>query len=154
MMFFYYLLILMGIALIVVGAYNLYSAKKMEKSMENYLLLITSSESYFLGTTLFSLAISAIITYQVADFTNDIRNFAIIFFFSSLFFFSLSTYIYYFTLKKLHKDYKEFFKQFDLDLNNKCEKLMLKHIYEKEKDLEKVKKIFKANKHLCKEFKL
>jgi hypothetical protein len=152
-MILYYGLILVGVALVVIAVYNFYAASKIEKNMENYLLLITSSESYFIGTTLFSLAILAIIAYQVSGYIFDIKIFSIVFFFGALFLFSLSAYFYYLSIKRKHKDYKEFFKQFDLDLNNRCEKLMLKHIYEKEKDIEKVKKIFKANKHLCKEKK-
>ena len=152
-MILYYGLILVGVVLTVIAVYNLYSATKVEKNMENYLLIITSSESYFIGTTLFSLAILAIIAYQVSGYIFDIKIFSIVFFFASLFFFSLSTYIYFLAVKRKHKDYREFFKDFNIDLSNKCEKLMLKHIYEKEKDIEKIKKIFLANKHLCKDKK-
>ncbi|WP_457564379.1 adenylate kinase [Caminibacter sp.] len=148
-MILYYGLILIGIVIVIISVVNFYNASKVKKNIDNYLFLITSSEAYFIGTTLFSLAILAVIAYQVSGYIFDIRIFSIVFFFGSLFLLSLSNYVYFLVVKKKHSDYKEFFKQFEIDLNNKCEKLMLKHIYEKEKDLEKIKKIFLANKHLC-----
>ena len=149
-MIFYYFLIAIGVIITLFAIYNFINIKKIEKNFDNYLFLITSSKAYFFGATLFSLAILLIISYQVVDYIFDIKIFSIVFFFSSLFLLSLSHLIYYVTLKKKLKDYKDFFKNFEVDLDNRCEKLMLKHIYEKEKNIEKVKEVFKKNKHLCK----
>ncbi|WP_456471093.1 adenylate kinase [Caminibacter sp.] len=148
-MILYYGMIFVGIILTLMAVYNLYSATKIEKNMDNYLFIITSQKSYFIGTTLFALAILIIISYQANGYIFDIKVFSIVFFFGSLFFLALSHLIYYMQAKKKLSDYKEFFKEFDIDLNNNCQKLMLKHIYSKEKDLKKVKKIFKMNKKLC-----
>ncbi len=149
-MILYYILIGVGVVLVTVSVYNFFTAAKVKKSIDNYLFLGTSSHAYFLGTTLFSLALLAIIAYQVSSYVFDIRVFSIVFFFSALFLFSLSGYVYFLSVKRKHKDYKEFFEKFGIDTNNKCEKLMLKHIYSKEKDLKKVKEIFERNRHLCK----
>jgi len=149
-MILYYGLIFVGIILTLMAVYNLYSATKIEKNLDNYLFIITSQKGYFIGTTLFALAILAIVSYQASGYIFDIKVFSIVFFFLSLFFLALSHLIYYLSAEKKLSDYEEFFKDFDIDLNNKCQKLMLKHIYLKEKDLKKVKKIFKMNKELCK----
>ncbi|MEO1959297.1 MAG: adenylate kinase [Nautiliaceae bacterium] len=146
----YYGLILVGIILIIMAVYNFFSISKIDKTMDNYLFLITSSKGYFVGATLFSLAALAIIAYQVVGYVFDIRIFAIVFFFGALFLLSLSHLVFYLVAKKKLNDYKDFFKEFGVDLDNKCQKLMLKYIYQKEKDLQKVKEIFKRNKHLCK----
>ncbi len=149
-MIFYYLLIAIGVIITLFAIYNLFSISKIEKNMDNYLFIVTSSKGYFIGATLFSLAILLVITYQVFNYVFDIRIFSIIFFFASLFLLSLSHLIYYLIAKKKLNDYKDFFKEFDIDLKNNCQKIMLKHIYDKEKDLKKVKEIFKINKKLCK----
>ncbi|EDM23743.1 adenylate kinase [Caminibacter mediatlanticus TB-2] len=149
-MIFYYLLIAIGVIITLFAIYNLFSISKIEKNMDNYLFIVTSSKGYFIGATLFSLAILLVITYQVFNYVFDIRIFSIVFFFASLFLLSLSHLIYYLVAKKKLNDYKDFFKEFDIDLKNNCQKIMLKHIYEKEKDLKKVKEIFKINKKLCK----
>ncbi len=148
-MILYYGLILIGLTLTIMAIYNFFSVSRIEKNMDNYLFLITSSKAYFIGTTLFSLALLAIIAYQASGYVFNIRVFSIVFFFSALFLLALSQYVYYITLEKKLNDYKDFFKEFEIDLTNRCHKLMLKHIYEKEKDLVKVKEIFKRNKHLC-----
>jgi len=119
--------------------------------MNNYLFAITSQRGYYIGAVLFSLALMAITAFQAMPFITDIRILSIIFFFFSIFLLSLSHLIYHNAVIKKCTDVEEFFKDFEIDLNNKCEKLMLKHIYSKEKDLEKIKDIFKRNKHLCKE---
>jgi hypothetical protein len=134
------------------AVYNLVSIKNIKKDMENYLFLITSSKSYYIGAAIFSLALLLIISYQTISCIFDLRVFAIVFFFASLFFLSLSQYVYFVVAEKKLSDYKEFFKRFNIDLNNKCEKLMLKHIFSKEKDLDKIKEIFLMNKDLCKNF--
>ena len=149
-MIFYYLLIAIGVIITLFAIYNLFSISKIEKNMDNYLFIVTSSKGYFIGATLFSLAILLVITYQVFNYVFDIRIFSIVFFFASLFLLSLSHLIYYLVAKKKLNDYKDFFKEFDIDLKNNCQKIMLKHIYDKEKDLKKVKEIFKINKKLCK----
>ncbi|MEO1923978.1 MAG: adenylate kinase [Nautiliaceae bacterium] len=149
-MILYYGLIAVGIILVVLAVYNFYSISKIEKNMDNYLFIITSNKSYFIGTTLFSLALLIIIAYQANGYIFDIKIFSIVFFFGSLFLLALSHLIYYMQAKKKLSDYEKFFKEFELDLNNNCEKLMLKYIYSKEKDLKKAKKIFKMNKKLCK----
>jgi len=149
-MILYYGLIFVGVVLTLMAVYNFYASSKIEKNMDNYLFVITSQKGYFLGTTLFALAILVIVAYQASGYIFDIKIFSIVFFFASLFLLALSHLIYYLTAEKKLNDYEEFFKEFEVDLTNKCEKLMLKHIYSKEKDLEKVKDIFKRNKHLCK----
>jgi magnesium-transporting ATPase (P-type) len=150
-MILYYGLIFVGVVLTVMAVYNFYASSKIEKNMDNYLFIVTSQKGYFLGTTLFALAILVIVAYQASGYIFDIKIFSIVFFFGSLFLLALSHLIYYITAEKKLNDYKDFFKEFEIDLSNKCEKLMLKHIYSKEKDLNKVKDIFKRNKHLCKE---
>ena len=150
-MILYYGLIFVGVVLTVMAVYNFYASSKIEKNMDNYLFIVTSQKGYFLGTTLFALAILVIVAYQASGYIFDIKIFSIVFFFGSLFLLALSHLIYYITAEKKLNDYKDFFKEFEIDLSNNCEKLMLKHIYSKEKDLNKVKDIFKRNKHLCKE---
>jgi hypothetical protein len=152
-MIIYYLLLLVGVVMVLMAIYNVFSIRKIEKNMDNYLFLVTSPKAYYVGAVLFSLAMLAIVAFQSAAYVFDIRVFSIVFFFASLFFLALSQLVYYSVTEKKLSDYKEFFKQFEINLDNKCEKLMLKHIYSKEKDLEKVKKIFKMNKELCKDYK-
>ena len=150
-MILYYLLIGTSIVITLFAIYNLTKISKIEKNMNNYLFAITSQRGYYVGAVLFSLALMAISAFQAMPFITDIRVLSIVFFFFSIFLLSLSHLIYHNAVIKKCADVEEFFKDFDIDLNNKCEKLMLKHIYSKEKDLEKIKDIFKRNKHLCKE---
>jgi uncharacterized membrane protein len=150
---FYDLLILTSVVIVFMSFYNLYKAAKIEKNFDNYLFIITSEKAYYIGAVIFSLAMLAIATYQAMPYGIDKKIFSIMFFFLAVFLLSLSHFVYYFTAKKRLNDYKEYFKHFGVNLNNKCEKLMLKYIYSKEKDLEKVKEIFKINKDLCKDKK-
>jgi hypothetical protein len=145
----YDLLIFTSIIIITISFYNLYKTTKIEKNFDNYLFIITSEKGYYIGAVLFSLAMFVIAAFQAMPYGMDKRIFSIVLFFLSIFLLSLSHLIYYYTAKKKLKDYKKFFKQFEIDLNNKCQKLMLKHIYSKEKDLKKIKEIFKLNKDLC-----
>ncbi len=147
----YYIILLVSLSIISITLYNFFKASKVEKNFDNYLFLITTERGYYVGTVLFSLALITIATFQAMPFVFDLRVFSIIFFFFSVFLLSLSHLVYHNSIKKKCSDYKEFFKEFEIDLNNKCQRLMLKHIYDKEKDLNKVKEIFKRNKHLCKE---
>jgi len=147
----YFLLIFVSIVITAFAVYNFFKASKVEKNFDNYLFLITTERGYYVGTVLFSLALMTIAAFQAMPFVFDLRVFSIIFFFFSVFLLSLSHLVYHNSIKKKCSDYKKFFKEFEIDLNNKCQRLMLKHIYDKEKDLTKVKDIFKRNKHLCKE---
>ena len=147
----FYLLITISIIIILITIYNLTKISKIKKNMNNYLFAITSQRSYYIGAVLFSLALMAITAFQAMPFITDIRVLSIVFFFFSIFLLSLSHLIYHNAVIKKCTDVEEFFKDFEIDLNNKCEKLMLKHIYSKEKEIEKIKDIFKRNKHLCKE---
>jgi hypothetical protein len=119
--------------------------------MDNYLFAVTSERGYYVGAVLFSLALVAVSAFQAMPFVFDMKVFSIVFFFFSMFLLSLSHLVYHNAVIRKCNDYEEFFKEFEVDLNNKCEKLMLKHIYSKEKDKEKIKDIFKRNRHLCKE---
>ncbi|GAB6044844.1 hypothetical protein JCM11957_04420 [Caminibacter profundus] len=148
-MILYYVLFFVGVIMIIMSIYNFYSSTKIEKNIDNYLFLITSPKAYFVGTTLFSTAILVIIAYQASEYEFNIKFFSIVFFFGSLFLLTLSHLVYYISVAKKLNDYEEFFKDFNIDLNNKCQKLMLKFIYSKEKNLDKVKKVFNMNKHLC-----
>jgi len=152
-MFIYYALIAVSIIITAIAVKNFFLTKNIEKSMENYLFIITSSKAYYIGATLFALALLIITAYQAMPFGFDIRILSIVLFFGSIFLLSLSHLIYYLVTEKKLSDFKEFFKEFEIDLNNRCEKLMLKHIYSKEKDLKKVKEVFLRNRHLCKEKK-
>ena len=148
-MILYYSLLGTSIVITIFAIYNLTKLSKIEKNMNNYLFAITSQRGYYIGAVLFSLALMAITAFQAMPFITDIRILSIIFFFFSIFLLSLSHLIYHNAVIKKCTNIKEFFKDFDIDLNNKCEKLMLKHIYSKEKEIEKIKDIFKRNKHLC-----
>jgi predicted membrane channel-forming protein YqfA (hemolysin III family) len=146
-----FLLIATSVIITIIAIYNLSKISKIEKNMNNYLFAITSQRGYYVGAVLFSLALMAITAFQAMPFITDIRILSIIFFFFSIFLLSLSHLIYHNAVIKKCIDVEEFFKDFEIDLNNKCEKLMLKHIFSKEKEIEKIKDIFKRNKHLCKE---
>ena len=150
-MILYYLLLATSIVIIAFAIYNFTKISKIEKNMNNYLFAITSERGYYVGAVLFSLALMAISAFQALPFVFDMRVFSIVFFFFSMFLLSLSHLIYHNSVVKKCNDYEEFFKDFEIDLNNKCEKMMLKYIYSKEKDIEKIKNIFKKNKNLCKE---
>ena len=145
----YYILI--GISLIILSFsfFNIYKATKIEKTIENYIYIATTSKGYFIGSIIFSLALFIVVSLQAMPYNFDIRILSIELFFLSIFMLSLSHLIYYLTAKRKLKDYKEFFKEFEADVNNKCHMLMIKHILSKEKDLKKIKNIFKNNKHLC-----
>ncbi|AZV46718.1 adenylate kinase [Nautilia sp. PV-1] len=149
----YYTLIAVSIIITAFAIYNLVKISKIEKNMNNYLFAITSERGYYIGAVLFSLALMVITAFQAVPYVFDIRVFSIVFFFFSMFLLSLSHLIYHNAVIKKCSDYKEFFKDFEINFDNKCEKLMLKHIYSKEKDIEKMKDIFKRNRHLCKEKK-
>jgi len=149
----YYTLIAVSIIITAFAIYNLVKISKIEKNMNNYLFAITSERGYYIGAVLFSLALMVITAFQAVPYVFDIRVFSIVFFFFSMFLLSLSHLIYHNAVIKKCSDYKEFFKSFEINFDNKCEKLMLKHIYSKEKDIEKMKDIFKRNRHLCKEKK-
>ncbi|WP_456488651.1 adenylate kinase [Caminibacter pacificus] len=152
-MILYYGLIGVSVVIIAIAIKNFYSATKIEKNMDNYLFVVTSSKAYYIGATLFALALLVITAFQAMPYVFDIRVFSIVLFFGSIFLLSFSHYVYHTLASKKLNDYEEFFKQFGVDLNNKCEKLMLKYIYSKEKDLKKVKEVFEMNKEKCKEFK-
>jgi hypothetical protein len=149
----YYLLIITSVIITALAVYNLIKISKIEKNMNNYLFAITSERGYYVGAVLFSLALTAVIAFQALPFIFDFRVISIVFFFFSMFLLSLSHLIYHNAVRKKCSDYRDFFKDFEIDFNNKCEKLMLKHIYSKEKDREKIKDVFKRNRHLCKEQK-
>ena len=87
--------------------------------------------------------------FQAMPYEFNFKIFSILLFFLSIFILSLSHLIYYISAKKRLNDFEEFFKKFDIDLKNTCHLLMLKHIISKEKNEEKIKEIFKMNKHLC-----
>ena len=147
------LLLVINLVIIFFAFANFLKIKNIEKSFENYLFIITTQKSYFVVSMIASFLIFIIAffqTYNKLDFNVAI----ILLFFFSVFLLSLSHFIYYTKVFEVCKDYKEFFKDFEVDLNSKCEKLMLKHIYLKEKDLNKIKSIFKMNKGLCKEKEL
>jgi len=149
-MYLYYGLLIISVIITAIAVKNFFSASKIEKNMDNYLFIVTSSKAYYIGSTLFALALLVITALQAMPYTFDIRVFSIVMFFGSIFLLSLSHLVYFMTAKKKLSDFEEFFKQFGINLENKCEKLMLKHIYSKEKDLKKVKEIFEMNKDLCK----
>ncbi|NPA87662.1 MAG: adenylate kinase [Epsilonproteobacteria bacterium] len=149
----YYILLLTSIVITAFAVYNFLKISKIEKNMNNYLFAITSERGYYVGAVLFSLALMAISAFQAMPFVFDMRVFSIVFFFFSIFLLSLSHLVYHNAVIKKCSDYKEFFKDFEIDFSNKCEKLMLKYIYSKEKEIEKMKHIFKKNRHLCKEQK-
>ena len=144
------MLIAVGVVIVLISLKNFYLSTKIEKNMDNYLFVITSSRGYYLGATLFSLALLAVVAFQAMPYVFDIRIFSIVFFFSSVFLLSLSHLVYHIAAGKKLSDFEEFFKQFGVNLSSRCEKLMLKHIYSKEKDLKKVKEIFEMNRELCK----
>ncbi len=87
--------------------------------------------------------------FQAMPYEFNFKIFSILLFFLSIFILSLSHLIYHISAKKKLSDYEEYFKKFGVDLKNTCQLLMLKHILSKEKDEEKIKEIFKLNKHLC-----
>jgi len=147
----YYALLAVSIVITAFAIYNLIKTSRIQKSTENYLFVITTQKGYYVGALLFSFALMAVSAFQAMPFVFDFRVFSIVFFFFSLFLLSLSHYIYYVSLSKKCSDYRDFFKEFEIDLENRCEKLMLKHIFSKEKDKEKAKEIFKRNRHLCRE---
>jgi len=147
------ILLIVSLVIIFFAFANFLKIKNINKSFENYLFVITTQKSYFVVTMIAAFLIFIIAffqTYNKLDFNVAI----ILLFFFSVFLLSLSHFIYYNKVFKVCKDYKEFFKDFEVNLNNRCEKLMLKHIYSKEKDLNKIKSIFKMNKNICKEKKL
>jgi predicted membrane channel-forming protein YqfA (hemolysin III family) len=150
-MILYYILLGTSIIITLFAIYNFFKISKIEKNMNNYLFAITSERGYYVGAVIFSFALMSISAFQAMPYVLDMRVFSIVFFFFSIFLLSLSHLVYHNAVVKKCKDYKEFFKDFEIDFNNKCEKLMLKYIYSKEKDREKMKDIFKRNRHLCKE---
>ena len=152
-MLFYYILIFISIIILIFAFINIYKSSKIEKNIENYVYITTTKAGYFIGSVLFALALLVIVAFQAMPYNFDIRIFSIELFFGSVFLLSLSHLIYYMSAKKKLKDVKEFFKSFEADINNKCHMLMLKHILSKEKDIGKIKDIFKRNKHLCEEKK-
>jgi len=152
-MILYYLLLATSVIITSFAIYNFIKASKIEKNMNNYLFAITSQRAYYVGAVLFSLSLMSITAFQAMPFITDIRAMSIVFFFFSVFLLSLSHLVYHNSVMKKCGDYEEFFKEFEVDLKNNCEKLMLKHIYSKEKNKEKIKKIFKKNRHLCQDFK-
>jgi len=125
------------------------SSRKIEKNIDNYIYIATTKAGYFIGAVLFSLALLVIMAFQAMPYEFNFKIFSILLFFFSLFLLSLSHLIYYIASKKKLSDFKEYFKKFDIDLKNNCHLLMLKHIVSKEKNEEKIKKIFNLNKHLC-----
>ena len=145
----YYLLLFTSILITAFAVYNFFKISKIEKNINNYLFILTSERGYYIGAVLFSLALMVISAFQAMPFVFDIKVFSIVFFFFSIFLLSLSHLLYYNAVIKKCSDVKEFFKDFEIDFTNKCEKMMLKYIYSKEKDIEKMKDIFKRNKHLC-----
>jgi hypothetical protein len=150
-MILYYILIVLGAVITVFAVMNLLKIKKIEKNLNNYIFALTYERNYYVGAILFSLALLAVASFQVISYLNDISVFSILFFFFSMFLLSLSHLIYHNAVIKKIDNIEEYFKDFGIDLNSKCEKLMLKYIYSKEKNEEKVKEIFKKNKHLCEE---
>ncbi len=148
-MLIYYGLILISIVIIAFAFANIINSKKIEKNIHNYIYIATTSKGYFVGAVIFSLAMLIIVAFQAMPYNFDIRVFSIELFFGSIFLLSLSHLIYYLSAKKKLSDYKEFFKEFEADINNKCHLLMIKHILSQESDIEKIKDIFKRNKHLC-----
>ena len=148
-MLIYYGLILISIIIIIFAFVNIVNSKKIEKNIHNYIYVATTSRGYFVGAVIFSLAMLIIVAFQAMPYNFDIRVFSIELFFGSIFLLALSHLIYYSSAKKKLNDYKEFFKYFEADINNKCHLLMIKHILSKETNFEKVKDIFKRNKHLC-----
>ena len=149
-MLFYYILIFLSVVILIFAFLNIYKSSKIEKNIHNYVYITTTSKSYFIGSVIFSLGLLIIVAIQAMPYNFDVRIFSIELFFGSIFLLSLSQLIYYLSSKKKLNDIEEFFKEFEADINNKCHMLMIKHILSKENDLEKVKKIFKQNKHLCK----
>ena len=149
-MLFYYILIFISIVIVITAFLNIYKSTKIEKNINNYIYVATTSKAYFLGAVIFSLALLVIVAIQAMPYNFDIRIFSIELFFSSIFLLALSHLIYFLSAKKKLNDIEEFFKEFEADIKNKCHMLMIKHILSKETNLEKVKKIFKENKHLCK----
>jgi len=149
----YYLLLLTSIVITAFAIYNFFKISKIEKNMDNYLFAITSERGYYIGAVIFSFALMVIAAFQAMPFVFDRKVFSIVFFFFSIFLLSLSHLIYHNAVVKKCSDAEEFFKDFGIDLNNKCEKMMLKYIYSKEKDIEKMKDILKRNRHLCKDKK-
>ena len=147
----YYLLVAVSVIITAISVYNFIKVSKIEKNMNNYLFAITSERGYYVGALLFSLALMAVSAFQAMPFITDLRVLSIVFFFFSIFLLSLSHLVYHNAIIKKCSDYKEFFKDFEIDFNSKCEKMMLKHIYSKEKNIEKMKDIFKRNRHLCKD---
>ena len=146
------LLLIVNLAIIFFAFVNFIKIKNIKKSFGNYLFIITTQKSYFITTMITSFLIFIIAffqTYNKLDFNVAI----ILLFFFSIFLLSSSHFIYYSKVFEVCRDYKEFFKDFEIDLNNRCEKLMLKYIYSKEKDLNKIKSLFKMNKNICKEKK-
>ena len=144
------ILVVINLIIIFFAFANFLKIKNIKKSFENYLFVITTQKSYFIVTMIASFLIFIIAflqTYNKLDFNVAI----ILLFFFSVFLLSLSHFIYYNKVFEVCKDYKEFFKDFEINLDNKCEKLMLKYIYSKEKDLNKIKSIFKTNKEICKD---
>lgn len=152
-MLFYYILIFISILILIFSFINIYKSTKIEKNINNYIYVATTSKAYFLGAVIFSLALLVIVAIQAMPYNFDIRIFSIELFFGSIFLLSLSHFIYHLSAKKALNDAKEFFKKFGADINNKCHMLMLKHILSKETNIEKIKEIFKNNKHLCEEKK-
>ena len=145
----YYALIFISIIILIIAFLNLYKSTKIKKNIHNYVYVATTSKSYFIGAVIFSLALLIIVAIQSMPYNFDMRIFSIELFFSSLFLLALSQLIYFLNAKKKLNDIEEFFKEFEANIKNKCHMLMLKHILSKETNIEKVKKIFKQNKHLC-----
>ncbi len=148
-MLFYYGLIFISIIILFFAFLNIYKSSKIEKNIDNYVYLATTSKSYFIGAVIFSLAMLIIVAFQAMPYAFDFRIFSIELFFGSVFLLALSQLIYFLNTKKKLNDIEEFFKKFEADFKNKCHMLMIKHILSKEKDLEKIKEVFKRNKHLC-----
>ena len=150
-MLFYYGLILVSIIILIIAFFNIYKSTKIEKNIHNYIYLATTSKSYFVGAVIFSLALFIIVAFQAMPYTFDFRILSIELFFGSIFLLAISQLIYHLNAQKKLSDIEEYFKEFEADIKNKCHMLMIKHILSKEKDLEKIKDIFKRNKHLCEE---
>jgi len=148
-MIFYYILIGLSLIILIFSFLNFYNAKNIEKTPQNYIYIATTKKGYFIGAIIFSLALLVIVAFQAMPYNFDIRILSIELFFGSIFLLSLSHLVYYLSAKKRLNDIKEFFKQFEADIENNCHILMLKYIFSKEKDIEKIKDIFKRNKHLC-----
>jgi len=148
-MILYYGLIILSIIILIFSFLNFYNAKNIEKNPQNYIYIAATKKGYFIGAVIFSLALLVIVAFQAMPYNLDIRILSIELFFGSVFLLSLSHLVYYLSAKKRLSDIKEFFKKFEADIENNCHILMLKHIFSKEKDIEKVKDIFKRNKHLC-----